>query len=100
LRTFFPKLTAIAYPFSIYSVKPGGKCEIAPAKGGKSTNRFLYFVEGENGKQFVSGFCKKAPPGWLLLAQPSKKVASLAKKGSKKRKSTWLCTRRRHNKKK
>ena len=37
-----------------YSVKPGGKCEIAPAKGGKGTNRFLYFVEGENGKQFVS----------------------------------------------
>ena len=37
-----------------YSVKPGGKCEIALAKGGKGTNRFLYFVEGENGKQFVS----------------------------------------------
>ena len=37
-----------------YSLKPGGKCEIAPAKGGKATNRFLYFVEGENGKQFVS----------------------------------------------
>ena len=32
-----------------YSVKPGGKCEIAPAKGGKGTNRFLYFVEVKSG---------------------------------------------------
>jgi quercetin 2,3-dioxygenase len=39
-----------------YSLKPGAKCEIKPASGGKKgTKRFLYFVEGEQAKQFVSG---------------------------------------------